>query len=80
MNRLSTRFFSFILIALFSSSSLANTVRLANGEWAPYQSKSLKHGGYISHLVTEAFAAEGYDVEFVYFRHSASNSGINLLV
>ncbi|EMQ2876637.1 transporter substrate-binding domain-containing protein [Vibrio navarrensis] len=66
MNRLSTTFFSFILIALFSSSSLANTVRLANGEWAPYQSKSLKHGGYISHLVTEAFAAEGYNVEFVY--------------
>lgn len=62
---------SFKLIALIfalsvSHISYANTVKLANGEWAPYQSKSLKQGGFITQIVREAFEAEGYTVEFDY--------------
>ncbi|AIW16110.1 ABC transporter substrate-binding protein [Vibrio tubiashii] len=62
---------SFKLIALIfalsvSHISYANTVKLANGEWAPYQSKSLKEGGFITQIVREAFEAEGYTVEFDY--------------
>ncbi|USD43643.1 transporter substrate-binding domain-containing protein [Vibrio sp. SCSIO 43135] len=51
---------------MFVGVSSANTVKLANGEWAPYQSKSLKNGGFISQLVQEAFEAEGYQVEYTY--------------
>ena len=42
-------------------------VRLASGEWAPYQSKNLKHAGLASRIVTEAFALEGIQTEFGYF-------------
>ncbi len=44
----------------------AEKIRLANGEWAPYLSEQLKHYGYISHIVTEAFAEEGYEVEYAF--------------
>ncbi|MEZ8101142.1 substrate-binding periplasmic protein [Vibrio bivalvicida] len=62
---------SFKLVALIFALSLpnfsyANTVKLANGEWAPYQSKSLKEGGFMTQIVREAFEAEGYSVEFSY--------------
>ncbi|KLN63479.1 substrate-binding periplasmic protein [Vibrio sp. VPAP30] len=62
---------SFKLVALIFALSLpnfsyANTVKLANGEWAPYQSKSLKEGGFMTQIVREAFEAEGYSVEFDY--------------
>lgn len=43
------------------------TIRLASGEWAPYQSKNLKHAGYVSRIVSEAFALEGIRAEFDYF-------------
>lgn len=51
---------------IFLSVAQADTVKLANGEWAPYQSKSLKNGGFITQIVKEAFEAEGYQVEFTY--------------
>ena len=44
----------------------AEVVTLASGEWAPYQSKNLKNGGFISQVITESFAEEGYEVKFVY--------------
>ena len=39
-------------------------VRLANGEWPPYQSKLLHLYGFVSQIIVEAFAEEGYEVEF----------------
>lgn len=42
----------------------AESVRLANGEWAPYMSQALKHAGVISHIVEEAFARQGIQVEY----------------
>ncbi len=33
------------------------SIRLASGEWEPYQSKGLKYAGFASRIVTEAFAA-----------------------
>ncbi len=53
-------------IASLSSVVSANTITLANGEWAPYMSKSLKQGGFMTQIVKEAFEAEGYQVEFTY--------------
>ena len=58
-----------ILIFIFAISSTANAaekITLANGEWAPYLSKDLKHYGYMSHIVSEAFAEEGIEVEYVF--------------
>ncbi len=55
-----------LTIILGSSLCLAEKIKLANGEWAPFLSKDLKHSGYISHIVTEAFAEEGYEVEYVF--------------
>jgi len=58
-----------ILIFIFTLSSALNAaekITLANGEWAPYLSKDLKHYGYMSHIVSEAFAKEGIEVEYVF--------------
>ncbi|HAS6293003.1 TPA: transporter substrate-binding domain-containing protein [Vibrio vulnificus] len=44
----------------------ADTVRLANGEWAPYMSKSLKEGGFMTQFIKEVSESEGYQVEFEY--------------
>lgn len=58
-----------LLSAFFFTSAgvhAAEVVTLASGEWAPYQSKNLKNGGFISQVITESFAEEGYEVKFVY--------------
>ncbi len=44
-----------------------DTIRLASGEWAPYQSEHLKDNGIASRIVTQAFALEGIKVEYGYF-------------
>lgn len=43
------------------------TIRLTNGEWAPWLSQGLKHYGVASHIVTEAFALEGVKVIYEFF-------------
>ena len=40
------------------------TVRLVNGEWAPFLSEHAPHYGLISHLTSEAFAASNIEVEW----------------
>lgn len=42
----------------------ANRIKLGAGEWPPYFSQSLKHNGSFAYIVTQAFAAAGYDVEY----------------
>ena len=60
-----------LLLALFLFSIVAaETVVLGNGEWKPYLSKTLKHGGYASHIVTEAFKNVGIEVEYQWFGDS----------
>ncbi|MDN3611911.1 substrate-binding periplasmic protein [Vibrio ostreicida] len=66
MRRLIHTLLCFTASFVFAAFAQANTVKLANGEWAPYQSKSLKNGGFITQIVREAFEAEGYQVEFTY--------------
>ena len=44
-----------------------SAIRLASGEWAPYQSKNLKYYGVASRIVTEAFTLGGIKVEYNYF-------------
>ncbi|MEE8382101.1 MAG: transporter substrate-binding domain-containing protein [Thermodesulfobacteriota bacterium] len=45
----------------------ADSVRLASGEWPPYQSENLKYSGVASRIVTEAFLSQGIDTEYGYF-------------
>ena len=44
----------------------AKIVKIANGEWPPYTSSKLKHGGFLTHIVKEAFETQGYTVQFSY--------------
>lgn len=48
-------------------SHAVGVVRIASGEWIPYNGKDLNEQGFCSHIVTEAFKASGYDVEFEYY-------------
>ena len=57
-----------ILIFILGTSAYADeTIRLATGEWAPYQSEKLVKGGFITDMITDIFAAEGINVELGYF-------------
>ncbi|WP_375749217.1 substrate-binding periplasmic protein [Vibrio sp. HN007] len=58
-----------LLSGLFLSCSVFSneTIRLTNGEWPPFLSENLAHHGYASHLVSEAFATVGVEVEYGFF-------------
>lgn len=47
-----------------SSGFAREHVRLTNGEWPPYMSRELKHGGLATRIVTQAFALGGIQVEY----------------
>jgi polar amino acid transport system substrate-binding protein len=44
-----------------------DSIRLTNGEWQPYLSKDVPHHGIASHIITEAFALVGVQVEYGFF-------------
>ncbi len=59
-------------IALFLGGGSAyaqaqDTVRLTTGKWQPFTSKSAPDYGFASHIVTEAFALVGVEVEYGFF-------------
>lgn len=58
-----------LLIMGYSIISRAETtVLIATGEYQPWVSESLKHKGFVSHVITEAFKKAGdYKVEFKFF-------------
>lgn len=60
------RLFGLLTALIFSSMLQAETVKLANGEWAPYLSEELKEYGYVSDIVKQAFAEEGIDVAYTF--------------
>ena len=41
-------------------------VRISNGEWPPFTSADLPHGGILSRIVTQSFALEGITVHYAY--------------
>ncbi len=55
------------LLFFAASASNAEQIRLTTGEWPPYQSELLEHGGVATRIVTEAFEMEGLTVEYGYF-------------
>lgn len=59
----------FILLLMFSiclTVKATETIRLTTGEWPPYLSEELKHYGFVSHIVKEAFELEGIKVEYIF--------------
>lgn len=59
--------FLFWLLSHFSWSQQPSLIRLTNGEWPPYLSQQLPHGGPSSQVVEEAFKLQGIDVEWHWF-------------
>jgi len=57
----------FLALCLSTTSPAKETVRLASGEWKPYTSHSMSNYGHLNHVVSQAFALEGVDVEHGFF-------------
>jgi len=58
---------AFFMFTYLPDGRAQDTIRLTNGEWAPYQSETLKHYGVVSHIVSETFQLEGVQVEYGFF-------------
>ncbi|MBD9414248.1 transporter substrate-binding domain-containing protein [Pseudomonas sp. PDM16] len=58
------RLLSLLFILLVSSASIADELRLTNGEWPPYLGENLPFHGVASRIVEEAFAQEGVQVKW----------------
>ncbi|MGI9316240.1 MAG: substrate-binding periplasmic protein [bacterium] len=43
------------------------TIHISTGEFTPWTSDRLEHGGFINHVISEAFKLEGYHVKFTYY-------------
>ncbi len=67
MKHLIRLLFIYMIFGLVSNAWAGETIRLASGEWPPYQSKSLAHHGVASQIIKESFALEGIRVTFGYF-------------
>lgn len=52
-----------VLLAVINLPARAEVIRLTVGEWPPYISQELKHNGLASHIISEAFAVAGIEVQ-----------------
>ena len=58
-----------IILVIFGMSLIcaAENIRFTNGEYPPFCSEKLPYYGLWSHIVSEAFAQEGFTVEYGFF-------------
>ncbi|MEZ7197709.1 substrate-binding periplasmic protein [Pseudodesulfovibrio karagichevae] len=57
-----------IVVAVFMPcAAFAGKVSISSGEYAPYTGKDLPHGGFVNHVISEAFRESGYEVEIAYY-------------
>ncbi len=42
-------------------------ISISTGEYSPFTGKTLKHNGFVNHVITEAFKREGYIVKYKYY-------------
>ncbi len=58
-----------ILVTLLPCLALASdrVVHISSGEWAPMTGKDLAHGGFINHVIREAFSRMGHEVQIDFF-------------
>ena len=65
---LASRLFILIcFLALGQSAFAEKTINITTGEYAPWTSENLKHLGFSSHVISEAFKLEGYKVNFTLY-------------
>lgn len=57
----------FLLFLIVGDVQSDEKVRLTNGEWAPYLSKTLPKNGVVSLIVKEAFKVKGINVDYGFF-------------
>jgi len=59
---------SLILLLLLNLTSLyaKEVIKVASGEWIPLTGKNIKHQGFCSHVVSEAFKLVGYQTKYSY--------------
>ena len=55
------------LLGLLQNGYAAETIRISTGEFAPWTSAALNHNGFTSHIISEAFKLEGFEVEFTFY-------------
>ena len=56
------------ILFVFSQSTFAReTVRITTGEFPPFLSENLKHGGVGLRIITEVFDSVGIDVEYGFY-------------
>lgn len=60
-------FFILFMLAGVPSAIGGEVVRITTGEYPPWTSEKLKYGGFTNHIIMEAFALEGYMVEFAFY-------------
>ncbi|QDG75079.1 ABC transporter substrate-binding protein [Labrenzia sp. PHM005] len=56
-----------LLASFTGSADAADTIRITNGEWQPFMSEYSFQYGANSHVISEAFKAEGITVEWGFF-------------
>ena len=54
------------LLTAYGSEPPVQEVLITNGEWPPFMSSHLKHGGLASHIVTRAFEQAGIQARYIY--------------
>ncbi|WLD58234.1 transporter substrate-binding domain-containing protein [Salinispirillum sp. LH 10-3-1] len=55
-----------VTLLLAAPTAMARTITLASGDWSPYQGDTLPNGGPAAQVVSEAFAQEGWNVQYRY--------------
>lgn len=59
--------FTVLMVFILSAVYAQETVRLTNGDWAPYMGENLKYNGVVSRIVKEAFESQGIEVTYGFF-------------
>ena len=55
-----------VVLSFCQALAAGEVVRISNGEWPPFTSADLPHGGILSRIVTQSFALEGITVHYAY--------------
>jgi len=67
MRSIKTIIAAWLIMGVVSVASAGEAIRITTGEFPPWSSETLKNYGITSHIISEAFKLEGYEVEFTYF-------------
>lgn len=69
MRKKSLTIYSFLLLFFFLLAArgfASESIVIATGEYSPFTSRDAYKGGFINHIIAEAFQDQGVDVQFTY--------------